>query len=332
MSGGVHFREAGPDDREGILRLRSIVFPKEDLEKRAADFWDWEFTSGPAGPGRAFVVEAERAIVGHFAVIPQQYEAGISLSGGLAVDAMTHPDFRREGVFRRLVTFASERLRQEFQVAIAFQIRQQVLPGMMAGGWQPADTVPVLLRPVSWAGVARDLGLPLRPRAGKRPARRVASIRPLTGADLEMLDPLVAISNPRQPRTAAFVRWRYLSSPGRHYNLLGLFDMDELRAFVVTRDTVLRGMRTVAIADGGASDLAAMRDLLGFVCDEAARRGISLAAALMSPAHPSYAAFKSSGFFRGPHRFRLLMQTFDDRLRTVTADAWSLTWGDTDHL
>jgi hypothetical protein len=332
MSAELHFREAGPADRDGILRLRSIVFHEEDREKLAPEFWDWEFTSGPAGPGRAFVAEAGREIVGHFAVIPQRYEAGTPLSGALGVDAMTHPDFRRARVFRRLVAFASDRLKHEFQVAIAFQIRQQVLPGMVAGGWRPAATVPVLLRPLSWLGLARDFGLPVRERTGTRRTRPVPHVRPLTSADLEKLDPLVAVPNPRQPRTAAFVRWRYLSSPGRHYDLRGLFDMGELRAFVISRETVLRGMRTLAIADAGATDAATMKQLLGSVCGEAAVRGTSLAAALMSPVHPSYAFLRRSGFFLGPHRFRLLLQTFDDRLRDVTARGWSLTWGDTDHL
>lgn len=332
MNAGVHIREAQPDDRAGILRLRSTVFADQDLEKLAPEFWDWEFRSAPAGPGRVFVAEAGGEIVCHFAVIPQMYEARIPLPGALAVDAMTHPAFRRERIFRRLVAFASDRLREEFQVAIAFQIRQQVLPGMIAGGWQPQETVPVLVKPLSLLGLARDFGLPLRERAGYRQTPPVPHLRALTDPDLEKLDALVAVSSPRQPRTAAFLRWRYRSSPGRRYDLRGLFDGDALRAFVVSRDTVLRRMRTLAIADAGASDAASMRQLLGSVCREAAMRRTSLAAALMSPAHPAYAFLRSSGFFRGPHRFRLLTQTFNDSARSATATAWSLTWGDTDHL
>lgn len=334
MTAQMHFREGGPKDRDAILRLRSIVFPDEDLEKQSPEFWDWEFASAPGGSGRIFVAEVDGEIVGHFGVVPQQYEAGMALSGGLAVDVMTHPDFRRARVFARLAAFASERLRENLQIAIAFQIRQQVLPGMLTGGWRTGEAVPVVLKPLSWLGIAKDLGLPVRPRTRRAGSRSDPHIRGLTEDDLGALDTLVAVRNPRQPRTPAFLRWRYCSHPAWRYDLRGYFQDDRLRAFIISRETILRGMRTLAILDAGtaASDPAPLSDLLRSVCREASDHGTSLAAALLSAAHPAARVFKRYGFFRGPHRFRLLLQPFDESLGAIQESGWSLTWGDTDHV
>jgi hypothetical protein len=38
-----------------------------------------------------------------------------------------------------------------------------------------------------------------------------------------------------------------------------------------------------------------------------------------------------SGFLPSPHRFRFLVNVFDDRIRLGRAK-WALTWADTDHL
>ena len=98
-------------------------------------------------------------------------------------------------------------------------------------------------------------------------------------------------------------------------------------AHIVTRETTLRGHRTLAIADikGPA------RPLLKHAFGQARAKGIRLAAALMSLRHPSLPLLLSMGFLPSPHRFRFLVNVFDPRLDLRRA-RWALTWADTDHL
>lgn len=315
---GIRFREGQPSDRDAILELRAAVFAGLDQEKQQADFWQWEFADSYAGPARILLAVApDDRIAGHIAFVPQRYSiAARTMNGALAVDAMVHPQYRRQNVFSRLMSFAASEVRHQFALVTAFQIRKQVLGGMTAGGWSPAARLPVFLKPLFW----RHHPDPL--------------IRSLTSADLDQIDARLVTTAARQPRGADFLEWRYLRNPHWQYRIDGLFDGRDLGAFVIHRDCALRGMRAVAIADAGFSpgNEALLRKLLMSVCGEARRRGRNIAAALMSHDHPAARVLRRSGFWRGPHTFQLLLQIFDDSLRREPPPQWSLSWGDTDHL
>ena len=302
MTETIRFREGGPEDRDAVLALRRAAFPTVDVEKCDPDFWEWEFVHGYAGRGRVFLAEDAGRVVGHLGFVPQQYGAA---RGALAVDAMTHPDYQHQRVFSRLARFAAGEMRKDVSILTAYQIRRNVLPGMIAGGWYSFARIPILLK-VFWS---RKRSLP--------------EARALTAADL----PRVAeLSQTLQPRTAEFLEWRFLGNPRWKYQIDGYFEDDSLRAFVISRRTVLRGVPTLAIADAGGWD-SPLNNLLRYVCDrDGARPG--LAAAFISRPHPAYHTLRRSGFFPGPHRFHLLLQTTGE-LRSVS---WALTWGDTDHL
>lgn len=331
MTEGIHFREGDRADRDGILALRKLAFPDEDVEKQRPSYWDWEFVAGYAGPGRVFVAECGGRIVAHFAFVPQRYRTSAGdAAGALAVDVMTDPAHRRQGVFSELARFAAARLRSDFDLVLAFQIRKAVLGGMVAGGWRPVASAPVVLRPLSIVNVIRDLA-----RGADGSASIIepssADVRPLTVRELAPLAD--GFRGTGQPRTPAFLDWRYSSNPHSPYAMEGWFAGSELRAFLVHRPAVLKGMSTLAIVDGGArhGDDESLRELIADVCRRA-RRSVALAAALVSTSHPLHRALRRSGFFAGPHRFNVLAQAFNARFEQVLHEPWSLSWGDTDHL
>ncbi|HEX6178224.1 MAG TPA: GNAT family N-acetyltransferase [Thermoanaerobaculia bacterium] len=327
MTETATYREADRSDRDAILALRRSAFAGEDAEKQQIEFWDWEF-GGYAGAARTFVAETAGRIVAHIGFIPQQYSMPETVAGALAVDAMTHPEYRRRSIFSKLTAYAAQRLRSEFQVVTAFQIRPAVLPGMQAGGWRIAADCPILIRPLSIVRFAADVAH-RKTRFEQRPSGPSnVSVRRLDREDLNAVGPLVAAVGVNQPRTRQFLEWRYMTNPAWRYDIEGAFEERKLRAFVVHRPTTLRGVRALAIADAGG-DGASLRSLLRDVIRRAKASGASVAAALVTDAHPAAAAFRASGFWRGPHRFHLLVQAFDARL---DGRDWSLIWGDTDHL
>jgi hypothetical protein len=193
---------------------------------------------------------------------------------------------------------------------------------MLAAGYRVADRIPVLLRPLSLLRIGRDLL-----SASSAPDAQTRESPQCDGVD-ELLETLSI----RQARTPEFLAWRYARNPFWRYSIDTVCDGERLQAFVVHRDTILRGIRTTAIADAGVlpGQESALRDLLRDVCAESRKRGSGMAAAFLSEHHPAYAALRTNRFFPGPHRFHLLLQhsgriALDDR-------PWSLSWGDTDHL
>lgn len=336
MSALVHFREGTRADRGAILELRARAFPADDVEKQEPDFWKWEFVDGYAGPARFFVAELGDRVVGHLAFVPQRYAGeGRTVRGAVTVDAMTDPEHRRQGVFAGLATFAANRLRKDFQIVTVFQIRPPVLQGFVAAGWRAFTSVPVLLRPLSLRSVARDFGLPVgTSRTSSRTEEASIPARALERGDLAQIDRLQETNAVRQVRSPEFLQWRYRQNRHWRHEMHGVFGGDELRAYVIHRETRLRGLRSIAIADAGflPGSEASLRQLVDDLCRTSRGQGIGIAAALLSHAHPAYPVLRSSRFFPGPHRFKLLLQVFDDSLERMYYEPWSLSWGDTDHL
>jgi hypothetical protein len=295
----IEFREGNAADRDAILALRSRCFPEDDPEKQDPAFWDWEFGNG----GRVFVATDDGRVVAHLGFVPQTYTiAGESVRGMLAVDAMTDPQYRRERLFTQVAGRARDALRESVRISTAWQIRDAVLPGMTRNGWKPLLRAPVLVRPYLSSGVAG------------RPADR----RPAAGGTADRLSAL--------RRDREFIRWRFLDNPYWHYTVDANDD-----ACVVTRRTMLRGYDTLAVADLGFRDMSAMRVLLREALARGREEGCRLAAALITLGHPALPLLVRAGFLPSPHRFRFLVNVFDEQLR-VTRGKWALTWADTDHL
>lgn len=329
MNVPIRYREADADDRDGILALRAAAFGESDTYKREPAFWTWEFRRGYAGEASIFVAESGDRIIGHIAFIPQHYETPLGPArAALAVDGMVQPSFHRREIFSALTRHAAACLRGRFAFACGLQIRRASLGGMLAGGWRTIDRLPVLVKPLSFARLGRDFGLPLPERLSAR--KRSPQVRSITADDLALLS--TEGSAVRQPRISAFAQWRYVERPHTTYTIEGWFEHDQLRAAAVHRRAELKGVRTLAIVDAafapGAE--ASLRMLVADICRNAGDN--SLAASLLSRAHSAHRILRRSGFVAGPHRFNLLAQVFDHRYDAIIDAPWSLCWGDTDHL
>jgi GNAT superfamily N-acetyltransferase len=131
----IAFREAVPDDGAAILALRRRCFPEDELEKPR--------------PSRSFIAEEEGRPVAHLGFIPQTYViGGNEYAGALAVDAMTDPAYRRQGLLRRVAAFARDAIREEYALSTAWQIRPAVLGSMIAAGWEAVLRAPVWMKPL----------------------------------------------------------------------------------------------------------------------------------------------------------------------------------------
>ena len=314
----IELREAFAADRDAILALRRRCFPDEDVEKQEPAYWDWEFARG-----RMFVAAEGGRLVAHLGFVPQTWIiGGETCAGMLAVDAMTDPDARRQGAFTRVAAFARDALRESVALSTAFQIRDAVLPPMERNGWKSQLKAPVLVKVLTgFLGVPRSssesLGEPVITRGTPRNPGEPAELGRLSSALLKNVSHV--------DRSSSFFEWRFAHP---HYAI----DSTE-HAYVVTRRTTLRGYDTLAVADLGWAPgcVKEGRVLLHQVLARGRAAGIRLAAALLTMSHPALPALVRSGFLPSPHRFRFLVNIFDERIRASRA-RWALTWADTDHL
>jgi len=155
-----------------------------------------------------------------------------------------------------------------------------------------------------------------------------AGWRALLTAPVLLRPTLVSIPTPAARHTPTVTevvdRERFDTSPIWHYTR-----REHDSAHLVSRDSVLKGIATHCLADF-AGEPRALRPLVHDAIADARRRGVRLAAALVSRDHPHYATLLRCGFFPGPHRFRFLAQSFDPMLSLE--QRWALTWASTDHV
>lgn len=96
-------------DEKGIFELTKAVYPEKEYNREKwMQWWTWEFRNAPAGPAIILVAEQEDKIIGQLALIPLKMKIGNQIvRSAIELDDMTHPDYRRQGIFSTLIGPAS---------------------------------------------------------------------------------------------------------------------------------------------------------------------------------------------------------------------------------
>jgi GNAT superfamily N-acetyltransferase len=211
--GEVDVRPTAPEDGPAILQLlRTSLTGAGD--ERYPPFIDWKHRDNAFGPSPAWVATTDGRIVGYRSFMRWEFESigGEVVRTVRAVDTVTHPDVRGQGIFSRLTLAALDDLTAE-GVAFVFNMpNDRSGPGYLKMGWLPIRHPTVFLRPkVSARSVRRTL-------AGRGASERW-SLESTAGVDAPEflrqpgLDALLA-SQPRASclrtrLTPGYLRWRY---------------------------------------------------------------------------------------------------------------------------
>ena len=90
--------QEGRPEPQGLLALTRIIFPGEDISD--SRYLPWLYDHNPAGPAHEFITRDKRMVTGHIAAVPLRYKiVNETVRGCMAVNAITHPDFRGKGIF-----------------------------------------------------------------------------------------------------------------------------------------------------------------------------------------------------------------------------------------
>jgi predicted N-acetyltransferase YhbS len=86
-------------DEEQIRKLRGLVLSGA----KDSQWWKWFYKDNPAGPALIWLAEADNEIIGHVAHVPIRMKIGDQeVTGAFGVDSMTHPDYQRRGILKKL--------------------------------------------------------------------------------------------------------------------------------------------------------------------------------------------------------------------------------------
>jgi len=244
----------GPADREAQARLFNATF-KKGIDARGLA---WRYDENPHGGAISFAQRhATAGLVSGYACSPRRAvpagDEARAAQVGETGDVMTHPDWRKRGLFSALDRAAMEESRRLGWPVVFGLPNRRSAHIFLELGWERVGT----LRPWTFVlradaaaraerakeGRIRGWATSFAALAGRRARTRLArpdplAVRPLT----EFPRAVEAVSRAVEPRFALMVRrdaayldWRFLRSPSKLHRALGLFRGDEFVGYVVVQ-------------------------------------------------------------------------------------------------
>jgi hypothetical protein len=245
----------GPAQRSEQAVLFNACFKKPvDAEQLA-----WRYDRGPHGRSLSFVSRSPEGLaVSGYACSPRRMlsrgDERTLAEVGETGDVMTHPDWRRRGLFSGLDRAAIDGARARGWPMVFGLPNRRSAHIFLELGWERIGTV----RP--WTAVLRAdraaratrrregrwaaLGTPLAARRLRRARTRAAraaeafELRPLARFPEQVVE-LARTVEPRfgvmVRRDAAYLNWRFLDAPSGLHRALGLFDRGALAAYAIVQ-------------------------------------------------------------------------------------------------
>jgi len=147
-------------DEKGILELWQAVYPGEEYEReRWIRWWHWMYKDNPAGAGMIWLAEHNGKIVGQSAIIPVAMKVGTETATGFqSINTMTHPNYRRQGMYESLARKAyAEAAREGICIGYRFPNKVSHLIAIKRLNWFDVDTMQVLYKPLDWMKTSKTM-------------------------------------------------------------------------------------------------------------------------------------------------------------------------------
>lgn len=309
-------------DEEGIYELWRAVLPSEKRDRAEwLRWWHWMYQENPAGKGLIWLAEANGRIAAQHALVPVRLKVGSqTVLGSWGMDAMTHPDYRRQGLFEAISKELGEhaaRIGMDIETGIPNQYSH---PGLVKKldwfdiaptkvtlktlNWKPVITSKIKNRLLSGFCTASAILLCdkvfFRTRRG--PAPDGLNVTQINSFD-ERFDRLWSRVGGQYPimtvRDKDYLNWRF-SPPGTHYLIFAAEKANEIRGYLVIREKLLGDTRASVIFDLIAESPEVIRRLVAEAAKVCQHAGVDLMVYSFIADGKLHQAVKNSGFISLP--------------------------------
>jgi GNAT superfamily N-acetyltransferase len=331
VAGDCKIRRGDVTDYEGTRRLWETVYGVP----RSLESIQWLYTANPAGPCQLWVAEemGTGRIIAARPVFPWRVRAGHrELVVAQAGDAMTHPAFRRQGVFTSLVQAVWSELQGQgvpFSFSFSNAGALSVYRKTAVGDGSRAGTHEVLrfrrlVYPLSWGlilgrtpalrGLFAWLDLPNRAFQHRHlTLSKHLSVFRVDRFDAEF-DDLWTRTAPQDGvltvRDSRYLNWRFVDPPTGAFPVLGLRSHGELVGYIAF-EVDAQGNGWIADLFGlpNAEIVAALlRASLGAMLE----MGCAKASILVATDNPFFRVIRNLGFLQRTERFPMAVHVYSD--------------------
>jgi len=205
-------RQATERDIPRIVELLRLSLGDAGTQK-SESFWRWKHTDNPFGPSPVLLAEADGQLVGVRAFMRWNWIwHGREYQTYRPVDTATHPDFQRQGIFRKLTLDLVDQTRESGGHFLFNTPNDQSRPGYLKMGWQERGKLPLRVR----AGKVRKAQKEIPPdwAADFSAGEAIRRFREFPPGDSRMHTPL----------SPEYLHWRYVQCPVRTYGAIAKED------------------------------------------------------------------------------------------------------------
>lgn len=306
----IKIRQTVDEDLPQILNLLDIGLGSSSAKLRTKIFWQWKHVKQPFGESIVYVAEADGQIVGlrtfmrwAFSNLDDHGDKHI-WQAVRAVDTVTHPSYRRLGIFRKLNEVALKAA-QEAGVDLIFNTpNAQSGAGYLKQGWHNVGILPLYFRIDRWKDSIKA-GYNLLLKKGRQSGTQwqPETLEPISRQDREVFNKLAMetkIGN-RQLKTnfsPGYFRWRYAEHPFVTYYKL---PFDQANHYLIVRPNIRFGVRELVICEVPESinngwDRDEIENILN-------RCRCSYVVGHSNQYHPNQGFFKGIGLRTAPQQF-----------------------------
>ena len=261
----LNFRSVEDADAPAVLELLTAALAGGPTGERSQAYLDWKHRDNPFGRSPGMLAEHDGRVVGVRLFLRWELRAGErTLRTVRAVDTATHPDYQRQGIFRRLTLGMLEHLDRDEGLDLVFNTpNADSRPGYLRMGWAPVGELGVRISPVRPVRFLRGM-------AGARSANasgsaadvapvaegRIDSLLPAAADVLDDRDDVAALLARRSvgqrihtPLSAAYLHWRYVQPPGLDYRAVEVRERGELVGLGLGRVRHRAGLAEFTLGD-----------------------------------------------------------------------------------
>lgn len=335
-------RRSGPQEDAEIRSVLATSFP--DNPKTRADVLAWQYWRNPFGETCSWVWEDAGQVVAHYAAYPVPVTLGGRRTlAGVGVDASVAPSHQGRRLWTPLAKAVyADAAEHGMPITMCFP-NVASTSGATKAGMEPVARLRTLVTAYDDDWLAERFRLP-RPaaRAVRSLAFRLAGSGLVAREVDRVPDDLDRLWDRVAPtvahgvvRDAAWWRWRYADHPDAPYRVVEVRRGGELVGAAVTLVRDAFGGRFLNVLELLTVDVEAGRALAAAVRDGA---GDAVGAALLAvPGSQLESLATRSGFRRLPARLEpkpVLFGVVRNDSSTPPPDsvAWSVAWGDLDHI